>query len=255
MSFVYSRESPVVQHYMLWLELQQKADKKRCRLFAFFSLLFLVSGIVIPLGGIYFFHISTYLWGICPFFLILAGILMTDDVRGKIYFDFVGAVIFQYSSLSEFDIGKYEQHSMMIRNDVEEQKLLYCLRVSTNLPKYKKIDIILSRWQAVLEHGLPYFTTSPRGKLTFDFLSQIYVHHAHKVFSDYATSQSISLFKLKTDLSKKRRLEKIKENLVNILSQNSQFPRLQELVNATYKAIIDTQPELFATTAHPNQKR
>ena len=237
MKFSYSFTSPAAIRYAAWLDQKQRADKRKHKFFSLLSLLFFVLGFGIPAGGIYVFNISVYFWGICPIFLIVAGLLLTDDIRGNIYFDFVGATIYQFSTMNEFAIGKFEHRSMMMRHDVEEQKLLFCLRISSNVKKYKKPDVLISHWKGCLKHGAPYFFSTPRGGLAYDFLSQLYFQRMQQVLQEYAQQQYTAIANLKTETAKQNRLKKAKSKLVEILTQNHEFPQMQELVNATYRAI------------------
>lgn len=234
MEFSYSFNSPAAINYIAWLEQKQRVDKKRHKFFSLLSLFFFVLSFGIPAGGIYFFNISVYFWGICPVFLIVSGLLLTDDIRGYIYFDFVGAAIHQFSTMNEFAIGNFEHRSMMMRHDVEEQKLLYCLRVSSNVKKYKKTDVIISHWKGCLEHGAPYFFSTPRGRLVYDFLSQLYLQRMQCVLQEYAQQQKDALEKLKTTQAKERRIQKIHDAMQELVNQGASLPGLVNYVNKLF---------------------
>lgn len=234
MEFTYSWESPAARNYELWLKQQQQIDIRRRKIFSLLSWITFVLGIAIPAVVIFIFDLSPYFWIISPFFIIAAGVLATDDVKGKIYFDFVGAVIYQFSTLNEFSIGKFERQSMMIRHDVEEQRLLYCLRVSSNVKKYKKTDVIISQWKGCMEHGAPYFFSTPRGKLVYDFLSQLYLHRMKFVLQEYAKNQLESLSKLKTTQAKECKIAKIQETLQEIADKGYSLPGLIDFINELF---------------------
>lgn len=236
--FTYAWTSPAAKEYLTWLVSMQNRSKRRRRNYACTAAFVFLAGIawILVVAAVDFPRIFM-LAALIP--LIIAGFLMTDLCRGYVYYDPVGAVIKEFNSMNEFEIGRFEKTAMLGGDGQELQKLLYCLRISSNLRKYKKTDVILARWKTAMEHGRPYFGSSPRGKLSMDFLTQIYFFYVHRALTDYANQQFESIAKLKTEAAKQRRLEKIKEKLVDILSQNQDFPRMQELVNATYKAVKD----------------
>lgn len=234
--FVYNWTSQSAKEYLEWLGTIQEYCKRRRRLFAWIATIVFVLGIVC-VCIVALTNIPSACMLIALGTSLLSGFLMTDTCRGKLYCDLVGAVIKDFSSMSEFDIGRFEKNSTMLRNDEEEKNLLYCLRITSNLSKYKKIDVMVSRWKSAMEHGRPYFCISPRGKLTFDFLTQIYFFYIRRAFTDYAAQQYTAIANLKTETAKQNRLKKAKSKLVEILTQNHEFPQMQELVNATYRAI------------------
>ncbi len=233
--FQYDCESPRATEYVLWLEsMQEKADRRRTA--------FAVTAACIFSCGIIWAVISCAaglhpVVGIVPplFTTILAMVCMTDGCRGSRFFDPVGAVIHDFDRMNEFDIGKYEFTS----HDVEIQKLLYCLRITSNLRKYKKIDVILSRWQLVVAHGGPYFDRNPRGRFVFDFMLQIYIFHAYRVLSEFVSVQRTVISKLKTDKARQNRITTAKEKLTGILAQNGSFPHISELVNDAVASISE----------------
>lgn len=235
-TFTYSWTSQSATEYLKWLEGIQEQNRHRRRCFAWIAALVFIAGLIEVLVVVLTnTHASGMLIALGT--SLLSGFLMTDTCRGKLYCDLVGAVIKDFSSMSEFDIGRFEKNSTMLRNDEEEKNLLYCLRITSNLSKYKKIDVMVSRWKSAMEHGRPYFCISPRGKLTFDFLTQIYFFYIRRAFTDYAAQQYTAIANLKTETAKQNRLKKAKSKLVEILTQNHEFPQMQELVNATYRAI------------------
>lgn len=235
-NFVYQGTSPQAVAYINWLTTSQKYRNRRRRKFA-------LTAAGIFLGGILFVAIVA-ISNISPLYMLVvlittitAAVLMTDTCRGYPFFDPVGAVIFNFNSMNEREIGQLEKKSMENGDGQEIQALLYCLRITANLEKYKKGEVILSRWQAAIEQGEEFFNTTPRGKLTFDFLTQIYFFHFRRVLTDYAMLQRASISNLKTESAKQRRLEKCQEILTKMRLENTNFPQIDKLINYTYKTI------------------
>ena len=234
--FVYNWTSQSAKEYLEWLGTIQEYCKRRRRLFAWIATIVFVLGIVCACI-VALTKIPSACMLIALGTSILSGFLMTDTCRGHLYSDPVGAVITNFNSMNEFDIGRFEKNSMELQLQQEVKDLLFCLRISSNLHKYKKMEVILSRWQTAMNKGRPYFYASPRGKLTLDFLTQIYFFYVRKTLTEYATHEYTAVSKLKTVTAKQNRLEKSKGKLVDILTKNHKFPQMQELVNTTYKAI------------------
>jgi|GEM_PF-5421989 len=237
-TFVYSWSSPSASAYIDWLGTIQNRRSRRRRAFAWIAACVFVAGIafdgVVLLAGM---PLLCLLVALGTSFA--AAVLMTDTCRGYMFYEPVGAVIRDFSTINEFDIGRLEKNAMLGGLGAEVQKLLYCLRVSSNLPKYKKLDVMVARWRVIMDHGRPYFGASPRGKLTFDFLTQLYSFHMRRVLNDYAKTQYLAVSKLKTAAAKQRRLEKTREKLVEILTTGQDLPQMQELVNDAYRAIAE----------------
>jgi len=237
-TFVYDWASQNAKEYLEWLGGIQNRCKRRRRRFAWAAAVVFVGGLVFA-GVVAKTNIPEPYMLVALGTSLVAGFLMTDTCRGRMYFDPIGAVITDFNSMNEFDIGRFEKYALFGGQGEEVQKLLYCLRISSSLHKYKKIDVFLSRWKTAMEHGRSFFGASPRGKLTLDFLTRMYFFYVHRAFTDYATQQYAAISKLKTATARQNRLEKVKEKLVEILSENREFPRMQELVNATYKAVME----------------
>ena len=225
--FIYDWSSPAAQAYLSLLESTVTRQKKRRTRFAIAALSLVVIAILIP----FFLYsaISFFVFGISGVLIITAGILVTDDVRGRLTGDLVCAAVSDFSKLSEFDIGKFEKASMMTRHDVEEQRLLYCLRISSNLRKLRKIDVVKSRWDTCMEHGAPFFSTTPRGALVADFLSKLYFYHLNRIAQEFTEKEIAAICGLKTAAAADRRRNKSIAYLTEI---QSQWPELNDIVAA-----------------------
>ena len=238
-TFIYGWSSPSAMAYINWLGAIQSRCKRRRRIFAFVAAIVFVAGLAYAYSVMVTDKPRTYML-VALGTTFVAAVLMTDTVRGYMYYDPVCAVIRDFNVINEFDIGRQEKNAMMGGLGLEAQKLLYCLRVSSGLPKYKKPEVIASRWNLVMDHGRPYFGVSPRGGLAFDFLSQLYLFHARRVINDYAAAQSLAVSKLKTEAAKQRRLEKVRDKLVEILTAGQSLPQMQELVNDAYRTVVES---------------